>query len=44
MENLTFIIVAVIFGYVFFGPHHKSKPKDDKKGGDKKEGGDKGKK
>jgi hypothetical protein len=41
MENLTFIALAVIFGYVFFGPHAKSKPKDDKKGFDKKEGGDK---
>lgn len=45
MENLAFIALAVIFGFVFFGPHSKSKKKDDKKdGGDKKEGGDKGKK
>lgn len=45
MENLGFIAVVIIFGFLFFGPHTKSKKKDDKKGGgDKKEGGDKGKK
>lgn len=45
MENLAFIALAVVFGFVFFGPHNKSKPKDDKGGGgDKKGGGDKGKK
>ena len=39
MENLGFIILAVIFGYLFFGPHAKSKAKDDKGGkGDKKSG------
>ncbi len=37
MENLTFIVVAVVVGIMLFGPHTKSKPKDDKKG-------DKGKK
>lgn len=45
MENLTLIIAAAIFGFVFFGPHNQAKPKDDKKGGDKgggkKEGGKK---
>jgi hypothetical protein len=37
MENLTFIITAAIFGYLFYwGSHTKpSKPKDDKKGGKK---------
>lgn len=40
MENITFIILAVIFGYLFFGPHTKGKEKKD----DKKGGGDKGKK
>ena len=44
MENATFIALAIIFGFLFFGPHSKSKAKDDKKGGDKKEGDDKGKK
>ena len=39
MENLTFLIVAIIFGYVFFGPHNKSKKPDGDKGGDKKGGG-----
>ncbi len=40
MENLTFIIVAIIFGFVFFGPHNKSKKpkkkKDDKEDEEKK--------
>ncbi len=37
MENLTIIIVAAIFGFIFWGPHAKPKEKkDDKKGGDKK--------
>ncbi len=37
MENITFIILAIIFGFLFFGPHNKTKEKkDDKKGGDKK--------
>jgi hypothetical protein len=42
MENLTLIIVVGVFGYLFFGPHSKSKakPKDDKKD-DKKSGGKK---
>lgn len=36
MENITLIIAAAIFGFLFFGPHTKSaKPKDDKKGGGK---------
>ncbi|HEY4503825.1 MAG TPA: hypothetical protein VJJ28_01825 [Candidatus Paceibacterota bacterium] len=36
MENLTIIIVALIFIFIFFGPHNKSKDtKVDKKGGDK---------
>lgn len=39
MENITFIIAAVIFGFLFFGPHNKSEKKDDKKGGDKDKGG-----
>jgi hypothetical protein len=36
MEDLGFIIFAIIFGYVFFGPHTKKKEekKDDK--GEKK--------
>lgn len=33
MENLGFIIVAIIFGYLFFGPHAKVKEKKDDKGG-----------
>lgn len=37
MENVTFLIAAIIFGFVFFGPHTKAKEKkDDKKGGGKK--------
>lgn len=42
MENLGFIVLAIVFGFLFFGPH--AKKKEEKKGGDKKEGGDKGKK
>lgn len=32
-ENLTFIVLAVVFGFLFFGPHMKKKEekKDDKK-------------
>jgi len=34
MEDLGLLIFAIIFGYVFFGPHMKVKDKDkDKKGG-----------
>jgi hypothetical protein len=33
MDNITFLIAAIIFGFVFFGPHTKAKEKkDDKKG------------
>jgi|GEM_PF-3070717 len=32
MSDLGLIIFAIIFGYIFFGPHMKSKPKDDKEG------------
>ena len=39
MEDIILIIAVIIFGFLFWGPHNKSKPKDDKKGG-----GDKGKK
>jgi hypothetical protein len=35
MENLTIIVIAAVFIFLFWGPHNKSKPKDDKKGGDK---------
>jgi hypothetical protein len=35
MENLTLIIVALVFMYIFYGSKPKEK-KDDKKGGDKK--------
>lgn len=38
MENITFIVAAAIFGFLFFGPHMKSAKKDDKKGGDKGKG------
>lgn len=33
MSDLGFLIFAIIFGYLFFGPHNKAK-----------DGGDKGKK
>ncbi len=36
MSDLGLIIFAVIFGFIFFGPHTKSKKKDDKKGPPKK--------
>lgn len=38
MTNITFIVAAIIFGFLFWGPHMKTeKKKDDKKGGgDKK--------
>jgi len=41
MGDIVFIIAAIIFGYLFFGPHMKSEKKEDKKGGEKgkKEGG-----
>lgn len=42
MENLGFIVLAIVFGFLFFGPHAKAKKKDDKGGDDKKGGGDKG--
>lgn len=35
MSDLGFLIFAIIFGYLFFGPHNQSKDKGDKKGGDK---------
>ncbi|HEY9583891.1 MAG TPA: hypothetical protein VJI66_02955 [Candidatus Paceibacterota bacterium] len=43
MGDITFIVAAIIFGYLFFGPHMKSEKKEEKKGG--KSGGEgKGKK
>jgi hypothetical protein len=38
MSDLGFVIFAIIFGFIFFGPHNKKKEekKDDKKGGEKK--------
>ncbi len=39
MSDLGLIIFVLIFGFIFFGPHNKSKPKDDKK--DEKGGGKK---
>ncbi len=33
MENFIFIVVVVVFGYIFFGPHAKGKPEEDKKSG-----------
>ncbi len=35
MSDLGLIIFACIFGYIFFGPHNKSKEKKDDKGGKK---------
>lgn len=36
-ENLGIIILVIVFGYIFYGPHAKSKGGDDKggKGGKK---------
>jgi hypothetical protein len=37
MNNLTIIAVAILFWFIFWGPHAKPKEKkDDKKGGGKK--------
>ncbi len=33
MSDFALIIVALVFIFIFFGPHNKSKPKDDKKPG-----------
>lgn len=42
MNDLTLIIIAGIFIFLFWGPHSKHpKPKDDKDGKDGKKGGDK---
>ncbi|HEY4478405.1 MAG TPA: hypothetical protein VI775_01010 [Candidatus Paceibacterota bacterium] len=39
MNDLGLVIFAIIFGYLFFGPHTKSKEKKkDDKGGGKGEG------
>lgn len=39
MDDLGLILIALVFGFIFFwGPHTKSKEKkEDKKGGDKGE-------
>lgn len=37
MENVTILVVAIVFWFLFFGPHLKPKEKkDDKKKGGKK--------
>lgn len=35
MSDLGFIIFALIFGFIFFGPHNKAKDSGGGKGGDK---------